>query len=361
MEAFEPFTSSFTMLKMRYRDYDESISSMHYLNPDDKVNVFINLETIFRYLTRIQDLENKIIIQREFDQILVSNMLNLAAHYKKFFTGNGLDTKVYLYHTDFSSDDFMQFKYNEDYRSYYLLKYNRNSKYILLSEHLKDTVLPEVKTLCEFIPNVYYISAKDMEGSLVPLIISKVDPTRKNLIIGGELYDTQYTMIPNFVNHYVHRAPHVNAIFCDVSGYIQDITKKEQLDYGMNVDLFKNYPIYCTLISVIGDKIRSIYGIHGYNYMKLLKALTNELNHNTIQEQTSSPEMIGDIFHDSDIKSEFINNYYCTSILSMYQELTEAKKKSVINQMIDRMDLNSISQLNQSRFFHHPILLEALF
>ena len=112
-------------------------------------------------------------LQRDFETILISNILNLAAHYKRFFISNGLDTKVYLYHTDFDSTEFNQCKYNEDYRMYYLCKYNNNPKFVYLTDALKATVLPEVKIYCEFIPNLYYISAKNIEGSLVPLVIAK--------------------------------------------------------------------------------------------------------------------------------------------------------------------------------------------
>jgi len=361
MSDFDPFTSSFTMLKMKYKDYDESITAMNFLQPNDKINVFINAESVFRFLTRIQDLENKIILQRDFDKILISNFINLIAHYKRFFVNNGLKTKVYLYHTDFSSDEFPQTKYNEDYRSYYLLKFNRNPKYILLSEHLKDSVLPRVKTICEFIPDVYYISTKDLEGSLVPFIIANQDLERKNLIISGELYDTQYTGIPNFLNHYIHRNFQINRIECTIKEYLQDMTKKDGDDIESLYKVYQYYPLYCSLISVMGDKLRSIDGIFGFNVMTLQKCLLDGLLRNTIQSDTTSPELIGEIFHDNDIKKEFVNNYYCSSIISMYQELSDAQKNSVNDQLIDRIDLNSLNALNATDFYHHPLLLEALF
>ena len=357
--TFDPFSVCFNILKMKYKDYDESLTSKNFLNPNDKINVFINLETIYKHLSMIMDLEKKIVLQRDFDEIMVSNILNLAAHYKRFFVNNGLDTKVYLYNTDFNSDEFNQFKYNEDYRSYYLVKFNDNPKFSLLTERLKGQILPDVRTYCEFIPNVYYISAKNIEGSLIPYIISRFDMNRKNLIIGGELYDTQYSIIPNFVNHYIKRSFNSNAIYSDTEGYLKDILKKDESYQSMTV-MFNNYNMYCTLMSVIGDKLRSIDGVTGCGPKTLQKYIDAGIAQHIIQNETTSPEILGEIFHDNEMKEEFINNFYCSSIIPMYQELTNAEKNSILQQRNDRIDINTLQLLNTTKFYNHPLLLEGL-
>ena len=74
----------------------------------------------------IQDLEKKLVLQRSFRELFISNTINLAAHYKKFFVSKGYNTKVYLYYTDLNSDNFYERKYNEEFRTYYLNKFNGN-------------------------------------------------------------------------------------------------------------------------------------------------------------------------------------------------------------------------------------------
>lgn len=360
MEAFDPFSVCFNILKLKYKDYDESLTNKNFLVPNDKINVFINLETAFKHLSMIMDLEKKIVIQRDFDEILISNILNLAAHYKRFFVNNGLDTKVYLYNTDFNSYEFNQTRYNEDYRSYYLLKYNDNPKFVLLTEHLKGKILPDVRTYCEFIPNVYYISSKNIEGSLIPYIVSKFDTSRKNLIIGGELYDTQYSFIDNFVNHYIHRTFSANIVYSEVDGYLKDIMKKDSNEVSDMKPLFDKYNMYCSLISVIGDRTRSIDGISGYGPRTLQRLIEAGLSQNIIQNTTTNPEIIGDIFHDDDTKEEFCNNYYCSSIIPMYDELTDAEKSSISSQRSDRIDIDTLRRLNATKFYNHPLILEGL-
>lgn len=358
--SFDPFSVCFNILKMRYKDYDESITSQNFLSPSDKVNVFINLETVFKHLSMIPDLEKKLILQRDFHEILVSNILNLIAHYKRFFVNNRLDTKVYIYNTDLLSDEFNQYKYNEDFRTYYLVKYNSNPKFLVLTDALKGDILPDVKLYCEFIPNVYYISAHNIEGSLVPYIIAKQTPERKNLIIGGELYDTQYSLLPNFLNHYIRKTFGVNTVECTVPGYIKDITKKDEDDVKKISEIFHSYSTYCSLISVLGDRIRSIDGITGVGPITLCKELNRGIEQHVITEDSINPVMIGDILHDNDLKKEFINNFYCSSILAMYDELTASQKLSVTSQIVDRIDINSIQLLNKTKFVNHPLLLEGL-
>ena len=359
--AYDPFSVCFNLLKLKYKDYDESLTSKNFLVPEDKVNVFINLETVYKNLSMILDLEKKIMVQKDFDIIMVSNILNLAAHYKRFFKGNGLDTRVYLYNTDLKSKEFNQFKYNEDFRSYYLTKFNSNPKFTRLTDHLTQVILPEVKICCDFIPDVYFISAKNIEGSLVPYIIAKNDESRKNLIIGGELYDTQYSMIPNFVNHYIHRTFNSNAVYSDVNGYMKEIASNEK-DYDINQlsNIFNTNYIYCALMSVLGDKVRSIDKIYGVGIKTLQKKLEEAIMHNIIEDGTTNPEVIGDIFKDGEVKEEFINNFYCSSIKSMYQILSESERKSILAQQVDRIDINSLKVLNDTKFYNHRILLEGL-
>lgn len=359
-DSYDPFSVCFNILKMRYKDYDESLTSMNFLNPYDKVNIFINLESVYKNLSMVMDLEKKILLQRDFDTLMISNIINLVSHYKRFFVGNGLDTKVYIYNTDFKSEEFNQYKYNDNFRSYYLVKFNNNPKFISLTEHLTEQILPDVRVYCEFIPNVYYISAKNIEGSLVPYIISQMDKSRKNLIIGGELFDTQYSFIPNFVNHYIHRSFNTNAVHNSINGYIKDICKKEDAVTDEEARLYKNYAVYCSLISVLGDQARSIDGIHGYGFKTFDKCISEALGRHIITESTTSPDIIGDIFSNDKTKEDFINNFYCSSIIPMYEELTSSEITSVLSQIVDRSDVNTLQQLNATKFYNHPLILEGL-
>ena len=70
--------------------------------------------------------------------------------------------------------------------------------------------------------------------------------------------------------------------------------------------------------------------------------------------------MIGRAFHNVDCMNTFVNNYYCTCLEYMYDELTKAHIDRILNQITDRSDINSLSMLNNSKFAAHPIMLDGL-
>lgn len=359
-EITDPFSVCFNIMKIKYADLDEYLTSARFLQPGDKVNIFINLETVFKYLSMINELEKKLVLQKNFPIILTSNILNLTAHYKRFFVNNNLDTRVYLYDTNLQSSDFTQFKYNEDFRSYYLLKYNGNPKFVYLTDALKASVLPEVKTISDFIPRVYYLSGNNIEGSLIPYIVGEDDKTRKNIIITGEYYDTQYSLIPNYFVSYIHNAVGYRNICNNVREYLKEITKKQNDELDSLCRTYSNYSMYCAFLSVMGDRMRSIDGISGVGPKILEKYILQGISRNEITLTTNNPSMIGSIFHDDEMKEEFINNFYCISVLDMYDELTTSNKIAILNQRKDRFDNDSLIRLNASRFYNYPLTLEAL-
>lgn len=355
---YDPFSVCFNMMKLKYRDYDESITSKRFVRPYDKINVFISLESVFKNLSMVTDLEKKIYMKRDFDEIIISNILNLVSHYKRFFVGNSLDTKVYLYYTDLSSTDFAQKKYNDEYRYYYLEKFNKNPKFIYLTEKLQTSILPETKVYCEFIPNVYLINGMNIEGSTIPFIISERDKSRKNFIISNELYDSQYSLLDNFCCHYINKSFKSNNVASTLNGLLGIISKKPQeisTDFEL---LFNKYPIYTSLLSVLGDKSRSIDSLYGYGLSTFKKALESPCGKNILNSQ--NPETIGDVFNDVETKAEFKNNFYCTNLKDMYDEILDSDKEAINTQIVDRIDVNSLRQLNGTKFYNHPIILEGL-
>ena len=134
-EYSDSFSVCFNMMKMKYSSYDKDIDEARFLAPDDKVNVFISFETVMKYLASIKDIDRKLVLEREFPVIIASGALNLAAHYKRFFRQNGLQTRVFLYYTDPRSDEYALYDKNDEYRSYYTQKFLHNPHYHKHSFH----------------------------------------------------------------------------------------------------------------------------------------------------------------------------------------------------------------------------------
>lgn len=356
-----PFSVCFTTMKIRYSDYDQSIDALNFVNPDDKVNVFINFESVMNNLSMVKDIENKLLLERRFSYILESEMINLCAHYKRFFRGNGLETRVFLYYTDLGSKDFNTFKYNDEYRSYYTNKYLNNPKFQMLGNRLVDTIIPRVQKIMEFIPNVYFIKATGIEGSLIPYIIAEQDKSYKNFIITTDKFDTQYQLHPKeFCVHYIRRSPLGSAIFTTFDKYIADLFKENLEESVQNTSsLFLNPSFYSTLICALGDKHRSVEPVKGVGCKTVTKMLMNGITSGKITKDTSSFELILPVLNE-EFQENGENNFKCVDLIEQYNALSQQNIFDVMNQIIDRFDYNSLLELNRTDYSEFPLMLPEL-
>ena len=363
MEKSNPFDICFTVMKIRYADYDRTITAENFVQENDRVNVFINLESVLKNLSMIQDLEKKLVLERNFEVILTSNIINLAAHYKRFFMNNRMDTRVYLYHTDYQSNTFHQSNYNENYRSYYNCKYTQNPKFTYLTDALNEHILPMVRTCCEFIPRVYYLCAKNIEGSVIPYLISEDDKARKdnrkNFIISSDIYDTQYKFLPGFLSHYLKRGWGNSVMTCRTDDLLPLLANKPVSECNDILNLYKTHSYYTTMLASLGNRERSIDKLDGVGFATVTNSLLDALATNRIDRSTSSPSILSEIYPEEK-REQFVNNYYCTSIPLIYEELTSAERLSITSQRSDRFDNQGLLDLNKTLFYDHPLILETL-
>lgn len=352
-----PFNVCFTSMKLRYVDYDSSIDKLNFVKMNDKINVFINLESILSNLSILKDLDNKLLLERNFPIILESEIINLAAHYKRFFRKNNLTTRVFIYYTDLESEEFLNYKYNDEFRSFYTNKYLNNPRFQLLGKTLIEKIIPRVSKIMEFIPYVYFINAKNIDSSLVPYIISKEDPSYKNFIITNDRYETQYQLINNFAVHHIRKSMRGTAINYSFDKTISDMVKTE--DGEDLLKLFRNPSFYSTLLGILGDKPRFIEQVKGLGVKTIGNKLDDGIKNGIIAFDTLSIQMISMCF-DEENRKDIINNFKCTDILSQYNDLSEKNISEILVQIIDRFDYNSLLELNRTVYNDYQLKLEEL-
>lgn len=359
-DASDSFSVCFNMTKIKYVDFDKTFDETGFLTPKDKVNVLINLEMILKLLSTIRDLERKIIDTKDFALIIASNIINLAAHYRRFFRGNGLDTNVYLYYTDFNSTEFNECKYFEDFRMFYINKHQRNPKYIMLGEILTTEVIPQVQTVLDFIPGVYFIRLENIDSSAFPGIIHNIDTNRKNVILTSDIVDTQYTDDLRYCTYLIKRNTDGLKLFYTKKGYLEYIVKNtSDLSYSQELEFYKNKSFYALLISCLGEKYRSLDGIPGLKSSSLIKILDRGIRDKVITSTTTELSILLDVFPEI-LRDNIDCNFKCLSIEEILRRVTKTQESKISSQLIDRSDNNSLMKLNSTIFFNHPILLEAL-
>jgi hypothetical protein len=260
--------------------------------------------------------------------------------------------------TDLTSDHFKEQKINEDYRSYYLTKFNTNPKFSTFTEYLQNEILPEASKICEFLPNVYLLLSKNVDSAVIPLVIAKKYPKSKNVIVTGDIYDTQYVFYKEFGVHYIRKSPLYSSTSWTIPNYLKEIFKREA-DQETEVNILSNLSMYLTMLSVLGDKVRSIDPIRRVGAISVLKYLREGVNHNLISYNTESIELIKQCFPE-DMREELQNNFLQYSVKEKELNISDSERFDIEHQIVDRFDKNSLLKLNSTKFYYHQLMLQEL-
>lgn len=327
------------------------------LEPNDEVNVFINFECVLRNLSNSKlQLSTLTQFRQQVTIELESSILNLVAHYRAYFKKDNKRPKIYLYYTDLTSTAHQQMEiYNKYYRSYYKNRYMQNPQFRPMGELLTSIIIPETKLILTYIPDCYFITSDTFDSSLIPMIISN-NSSAKNVVISGDIFDTLYMFNPNIITIYVKRRFQYFNVTSDIDATIQSIVKDES---PFDLAIFKSEMYYRMLLAIKGSKIRNIKSAKGFGYGKFMKILEDGMKKNIILTNFSSIDSIINLFPEqfrADIKLAF----QCTSLDLQYQLLSDIDKDSIMNQIVDKVDLKSVEALNNKRFFEFPINLQYL-
>ena len=359
----DSFSVFFNMMKIRYMDYDNSFDTFPRgtIVPTDKINLFINLESVILHMTNVQDVDKKVLTEPDITKRMISNILNLAAHYKKFFCGHGLDTQIFLYMTDLNSHMFRERDYDEDYRSLFENKFNTNRQNVPLTELLTQDVLPQAKEICEFLPDVHLIITRNLDSSVVPGIISKAYPDRKNCIVTTDYIETQYAMRNNFIVHLLHRTYQRSLNAWNINGYFELFFSKKVWDPTTDLSFIGNENLYTAMICCLGSSIRSVSPTKSVGIATTFKMVKNALSNSDITPTTESLDLLRSIFKsNNEAADNFEHNFRLLSINRKEDNLSDEDVFKVKNQLANRIDTNSLIKLNETTFKSYPIMLEEL-
>lgn len=356
---FDSFSVCFNIMKLKYMQLSETLGRLNFLYPDSKVNVFINMESVLKSLSMIKDIDRKIYSSRDFNEIMISNIVNLAAHYRKFFRGNNLDTRVYLYMTELEEPEYNETELNPDFRSYYYVKYTKNPKYLDMTDRLNNIIIPKSKEIMNYIKGVYFLTSKNFDSSLIPLMIARKEPDRKNIVITSEYVDTQYSLYENFICYYLRRSPIKSTTSCNIQEHVVSLLNKTDNEYSNEFTLYSNKAFYVLLFSMIGEQYRTVEKIPGVGSATLIKYLLQGINDKKITNNVFNIDTIVEVLPEH-MKAQVIENFNCLDFETMIRRVTLTQLNYITNQLIDRFDHNGLMQINSTIFYNHRLMLEEL-
>lgn len=342
----------FNMHKIKYVDLSSMIQkNCIELKKTSAFDVFINIDSIYRKMVG-ENIEDYIKASKKNIQYgLVANIFNLVAHYRKFFTNNKHNNRIYLY-TQFPYSSTLD---NEsiypNFRTHYMDSFKVSGRYGHLGVNLSE-VVPLVKTIFEFIDGVYLIESQSMEASLIPYIVSKVsNRTAIRLILTEDIYDYQYVNYNGF--------------------YVIDFGNKESrlfINKNNAIDWFKIKNHYdgketCSsiylpfLLSVTGDRRRGLERVKKYYKIgKSIKDINNALKDNIITEDSTNINLIVKSI-EPDIRNSIIRNYSMIDIKYQYEFYKNRYERIVTSQLKDRFDFNSLRTIADEYFVNNPLLI----
>lgn len=320
----------------------------------DKIDIYINLENVFKVLLSPR-VNNYLMATTEGDASfrisLMSNIVNLAQHYRLYAAKYKKDSRVVLY-WNYPKANFKNAEYIPGYREYYNHKMYKNEGCEFIIRNLEGCHSFMVK-LFHYINQVYLIDGGSVDGSVIPYIIeeniycSRDNSSVQKLIISNTKYDFQYVCYGFTV---METNKDDSCIITENN--VIDILKSKM---GIKTDLSIPPNLIPFTVSLLGDRYRNIPKLSGVGLGTIIKMVNAALDKILITDQTQDVDILSRIIADK-YRDQFIKNYLCTYIPRQYMELSPLEVKKIEQQIVDKFDDNALSIINERYFRSDPLM-----
>lgn len=340
--------------KMRYEMMDRMLNPIFRSRYIKSLNIFISLDNLYHTMHRQQVEEEIIAIGKNAPLRNVSNVLNLAAHYKQWGIRHNCVTKVWGIYT--TSNVFRNEIYLPEYRDKYkdYMKINHPQYFYTNNAIMSQNSILQV--ISKYIPNVYMIDSKSIEPSAIPLLIAEdISPANLNIMISRDRYDLQYC----YRDGWVYLSPKGdNSHTQNRDTLWRYIAQKEKIQSDISI-----YPVdlYPTCIGIIGDSFRGIPRLRRIGWKTLFKhlekiaSMSNDLSNATLNM------LIMNELRNKKVDVETLNNNLAVSdIISQKKNMGEFDKISIENQIVDILDSKALFDLNNLYFKGFPLNIPFL-
>lgn len=318
------------------------------VNLKDNINVFIDMEPILIKMTNKYINEYIKSGNQSITFEFISNVINLAAHYRWFFTKHKLTSRIYLCMPSLTTREFKNTVYHSEYRKYFTFKFADDVN----NEPLTNLVcnsLEYIRLIIEYIQGVYFIESNSIENAVIPYIINKYnDDNSVNFIVTNSSYNFQY------VNHGFHiiiprKEDSVVLTKGNVIPFIEDI-------YQCNGNYSIGPKLLPFILSIVGNKYRNIYNIKGMRMKSTFKMIQKALNANLISNNITNIYMLSKTMIPS-VREQLILNYNLTDVETQYNRLNKKDLFNIYDQLKDKLDNVSLKKINDKLFVKDPLML----
>lgn len=335
----------FNLYKIRFVLLDELLNNVE-IDLTKEANIYINLEPIIRKTTVNMDQELRI---KNKERVLefISCVINLAAHYRLYFSRKKVFSKVYLYlgypfNINYINNDLYP-NYRNNYSNTFMSNESVGMKNIL------QEGLPLLKIICEFIDGVYFIESGNIEPSLIPLIINEeIDNSKNcnNFIVTTDKYEYQYSL----KDFYILRPKQKNSYIL----YSRNIMEQMMIEEKMIPNSELNQNIIPFILSILGSEYRSIPKLKGLGFKSIIKAINKGIDLGLISDKVNNIFILSKIIKEDFHETLFLN-YLLTDLDSQYKKIKDIDKYNIIYQLKDKFDNKGLKEMNDEYFASYPL------
>lgn len=344
--------------KTRYEMMDNFFAPVRNSTPVSTLNIFVNIDDLFHTLHHpLINNEFQVVGQNGGKQ-LVSNVLNLLAHYKNWAVKRqDCDVKIFGIYTS-CLRSFKNQIYIPDYRKKFRNDNDpMNTIYYYINQTLSDS-MKIFQLIAEYLPHVYLIDSKYIEPSIIPCYISEFGISKAdwNILITRDIYDLQYAYRDRWT---VIRPKGDNSTTLNRKNIWDYLNEKEKI-YKEGMVYFRP-ELFPLCMSVTGNKYRSIPRLRRIGWRTLFSYLDKVKDeydnyHISVIEQRFLEMLKSHKITDDD----FYSNLCCIDVQLQSEVLMEIDKTLILSQIVDRYDEDALYKINRERFLLFPINLEFL-
>ena len=344
----------FNAYKLRYeflnREFLPARASVGRIN---RINIYINLDDFYHRIHRpYTDREFQTTGQNVSKQI-VSNLLNLIAHYKNWAAKERMQPVIFLCYT--TSMTFKNTIRVKTYRNHYrqINEPNSGDFYHINSAISGGYSILQVMT--KYVHNVYAVDSYYLEPSMVPLFLSREYPADYHLLVSRDEYDFQYVgfnrwalLIPKGDESVILNRGNLWNYVCK-SNNVQGV-------YHFHPELF------LWAKTIMGDRYRSIPKLTRTGWKTVMGYLKDVASEDDSEERLSI--QLNHLTKYIDAKkirdTDFNNNLYCTSIKQQADAMLDSDRAIITHQIVDMEDITALQEVNNTVFKEFPIELGKL-
>ena len=355
---------TFNCMKIYYSELDEFIGKFISRNNIKTANIFINMDQMnIRFRSVYYNSRFQACGAASFKQY-ASNVLNLVAHYKKWFTRNNVRTKIFIYYTN-AAGGFTSAMINKNYRSNFISTQDINNPDCYYVNLTISTGMDLLTKICDYIDGVYLINSKGEEPSVVPYLIAQEMPADWNYIISKDRLELQYVNYDRFSILYPSRRIGDRLInSADLWEFIGEKEKKQ-------TQHIKEYDpkLFIPVMSIAGNSDRSIRKIKAIGWVSIMDMLEEIWSTSKDHSIVTMLDELTKLLKSTNKKVQekymyvFKMNMLMFSMKSRYEVMSDINKTMILSQIKDIPDRETINELsiNPMFFGNYPINVDALF